>query len=67
MHFGKAERSPRLVRTFITRETNDRYLLPNVRGMPEMLKIGFSLRLRGVTNLRLCFAVVGIQNVLVYG
>jgi hypothetical protein len=67
MHFGNAERSPSPTRTFVTRETKDHSWLPNVRGMPEMLKIEFSLRLRSVINLRLCFAVAWIQDVPVYG
>jgi len=67
VHSGNAERSPSLAQMFVTRETNDRPWLPNVHGMPEMLKIGFSLRLRSVINLRLCFTVARIQDVPVYG
>jgi hypothetical protein len=54
--------SPSLAQTFITQEMSDRPWLSNVRSMLEMLKIGFSHRLRGVINLRLCFSVAEIQD-----
>jgi len=67
MHSVDVEHSPSLGWMFVTRETNDRPCCQTFEVCQKCWKWGFSYRLRSVINLRLCFAVVGTQDVPVYG